>query len=908
MANIIIAKNQTAGNILIDDLGLNVPALSQVIITDYVTYLEAAVSQDLEVEISAGNIILNDGVSDLSLARSLNYLDSSGSFNGPDTVAPNNSLLRFDGTTGKFSKATGITIDNADNLNLNAGSITNITNVSSTTINTTTIDVGGTPLSIDDLDDVDTVTQTPTTNDSLSWDGVNWSTQKNNATTVDPTGTDDSSVNYDVGSRWINTADGREFVCLDATVSAAIWTETTAYGSITLHSASTARSYATIDAALLASVSGDVVLLGPGSYAESIVVPAGVTIKGLSKDASVISGSLATGTRIVLSDGSKIDSLKVSLPTDATPAISYSGGGRAFVSGCKFLGSGASGIGLSMSGLGVLSSKDLLYDSGICDALIEQTSGFVEAADLYILGGTLSDIVRVLGGVFEFVNIQASNSATITNGINCGAGEITGSIGTIRGTNALHIVSNAAAIKLRDLTLQGTSYDLLVDAGLTSGLCDLINIRAREASFSRPSAYLSGADFRYSIFDDTAGDSSTKFNSEVHIGVSEGGSELIAGRGDSTTREMVVFSTDSTASNTLDGGTFIDVSIAASSSAASTLSFQGSAANHTLLFCQNLLDSKTSVKLKHWGLKVLQTTASSLDGVYIFENWNGSSWVKFGVMASESREFYRYSNHVFMRASSSEHIRFGLTPDSIWAEKTINGVTGFWSRIRIVTAPTTLPVFEQFKLSVPRWEANESGVTTAHGVAMWRSSLTYTGNVFGESGGISASGILVGTGGLPTGWNHRMKNNQLNGNGDSIYMQFRLPRGICTAFPLRLEIVYGILGTGTNAPEMIASFKPIDVSGVLVANGSSKIPVSRAEVNTVDMISQVGQSDTFLLPEVTESKLHMVTRDGFLIDNYYEGDNVALRIELNNQGADFLDVVIWEVEVVGVKWTPGERM
>lgn len=49
--------------------------------------------------------------------------------------------------------------------------------------------------------------------------------------TTDPTVNDDANDGYLVGTRWINTTDDKAFVCLDNTVGAAVWTETTAGGS-----------------------------------------------------------------------------------------------------------------------------------------------------------------------------------------------------------------------------------------------------------------------------------------------------------------------------------------------------------------------------------------------------------------------------------------------------------------------------------------------------------------------------------------------------------------------------------------------------------------------------------------------------------------------------------------------------
>ena len=54
--------------------------------------------------------------------------------------------------------------------------------------------------------------------------------KSNLSATTDPTATDDSGSDYTVGSRWINTTLDKEFVCLDATAAAAVWTETTVTG------------------------------------------------------------------------------------------------------------------------------------------------------------------------------------------------------------------------------------------------------------------------------------------------------------------------------------------------------------------------------------------------------------------------------------------------------------------------------------------------------------------------------------------------------------------------------------------------------------------------------------------------------------------------------------------------------
>jgi len=45
-----------------------------------------------------------------------------------------------------------------------------------------------------------------------------------------PTATDDAHSAYAIGSRWFDAEDDKEYVCLDATLGAAVWIETTATG------------------------------------------------------------------------------------------------------------------------------------------------------------------------------------------------------------------------------------------------------------------------------------------------------------------------------------------------------------------------------------------------------------------------------------------------------------------------------------------------------------------------------------------------------------------------------------------------------------------------------------------------------------------------------------------------------
>jgi len=56
-----------------------------------------------------------------------------------------------------------------------------------------------------------------------------WIKNEINGTTA-PVAGDDTDDNYTVGSRWVDTTNDKEYVCLDATAGAAVWTETTGGG------------------------------------------------------------------------------------------------------------------------------------------------------------------------------------------------------------------------------------------------------------------------------------------------------------------------------------------------------------------------------------------------------------------------------------------------------------------------------------------------------------------------------------------------------------------------------------------------------------------------------------------------------------------------------------------------------
>lgn len=75
MATIVIAKNITVSNIIIEDLGIEIPSGAQIDLTEFFEKIEIGNSDDLDSKVSSGNIVINDGTNDLSITNGLKHIN-----------------------------------------------------------------------------------------------------------------------------------------------------------------------------------------------------------------------------------------------------------------------------------------------------------------------------------------------------------------------------------------------------------------------------------------------------------------------------------------------------------------------------------------------------------------------------------------------------------------------------------------------------------------------------------------------------------------------------------------------------------------------------------------------------------------------------------------------------------------
>lgn len=683
------------------------------------------------------------------------------------------------------------------------------------------------------------------------------------------------------------------------------------------------QPWATILSALASAAAGDVVMVRPGTYVESpLTIPANVTLRSSGGwRVTTINGAAATGTRVSLSLGSMIEGFTVQIPTNAgASAIEYAG--PSGVASAYFIGlagqAGAAGRGLANTGAGKIIALEVRYGFGDCDAIIEVTAGVLAVEGVHVPGtaGAVNAGVRNTGGRFQGVDVNMG-APTVVNGIECDAGTtLVFGPNLFNVTNGIHITGNGPTAEFYGGKIEGSQLSVLVDPGLTLATASIKITSQMEPLFSFPPA-AAATDFATSFIQSS---SPTREAAQRLLGVNfelgfpERGSAFRAGEGGPYSDGYAVQTSTGATAGT-DGGAITDITSAASTKSGSTFQFPAAAVGDVIMWCSQRLDP-TSASLKHFSVDIRQDTAG-VGGAYIWEIWDGAAWVEVGVQAVSKNLNYRYSKEVFIR-SNREQIRLGIFDSTTWATKTIGAYTGYWARVRVTVAPTTAPIFEQLQITPSHTFISSAGIRSAHGLALWRSTLLATGNIFGESGGVANSSVPVGSGGLPTGWNHVGKNNALNGNGDAIYTQFALPAGICTAYPLRFEILYTVTGAQpiTLAPTMILSVLPQEVSGVLVADpAGGVVPVLRDFTNTDTLTANPGLSQTKTLvpqgatiPATYNNQIHCVTFEGFDISSYYAQDLIIVRVELDNDGNPNQDVIIWSVNIEGVSYTDGREL
>lgn len=639
----------------------------------------------------------------------------------------------------------------------------------------------------------------------------------------------------------------------------------------------------------------------PGFYMEDpITLKQYVAVEGIAVGAAVVAPNNNSSPLFTAATNTSLRKIFVFCPTSEAGVKAGAGVSSVQLEDCFFGSSSTGQTAIHATGSGaIIIVEECKIFANISQGILTDSSGRVDCSSVlsyavtsfYANGGTIwchnsgvqyatNAIYVNNGGVFYGVSVT---SESCTNALRLGS------------TGSNEISGEGFEVRL------STTYDCYQENA--TGSLNIGAARLDIEKFSITDWSLINPSF------DTTVDGEERFiiSKDFDSGIAERGVTSGLGQGIPYYRGMIVITTDSTATSTTDGGNLTDVSTAARSKSGSTFSFQGTSANHTILIGSELSDG--SDVLRHWGLFVSQTTAAVEASAksFIFEIWNGTAWVETKVMAVQKENDYRYSNELFIRANQEEVIRYGVELNTSWSKKTISSKNLYWCRIRITNGLTTAPVFQQFKLLPSSTEVLTDGTVVHNGLAIWRRVLSAAGNTFGESGGVTDSTIDVGSGGIPTGWTHSLKNSLMNGNGDAVYFQMPVPLGICTSMPLYVN-AYFVVTTGSGNLTTIASFLPVEAIGVMVADPTGGVtPVARTAANTSTVTANAGQYDTIITNSVTQNKVYKNTYGPFYLDDFYEGDSIYLRFELDDDASN-IDILINVLEIEGANWTLGKRL
>jgi len=676
--------------------------------------------------------------------------------------------------------------------------------------------------------------------------------------------------------------------------------------------------YLTIGAALAAALSGNAVIVRPGTYAEEgLTVPAGVSLIAEGSFRVTTVGLLAAVSSIItLSDGSYLQGFAVIVPTTVALSGVAHTAGTGTVYDIDFRGNGVGGLG------------DGIHKSG---------SGKVVGGNIRCSLGGMTNLLRVSAAVLALDNVHVPQSAGATanvvltegsgrfqgQGINVGNTNVTDCI-HVAGTSTCiiyspnwfnipiggHIAADGVTVTIVGGRIDATVSSLLIDGAL-SGTGTKLTVAGTTVQplFSFPAAAITTMELNATFSQeqtDTRDAESRSVGAGFVSGFPELGSGISVGEGSPYSDGMVVFTTDGTAGPASDGAGFSDVSTEAASRSSSTFAFQAVSAGHSILWCTNRTDASL-VPLKHWGLDINQGAVGAVlgGGSFIWEVQTAAGvWTEIKVMAVSTAEQYRYADAVFLRASSSEAIRPGIDDDTAWAATTISGTLGYWMRVRIASTITTSPTFERLRLIPSHVSTNARGQLSAKGLALWRKTLFGAGNMWGEGGGAADYTVTVGSGSAAAGetWSHKNKKGRINNSNDFVNFQYSLPGGICTAFPLKFRLLMSSTGAG-NA-DMRMSVLPLEALNNLIADAAGGVaPVARTSADAYNAnAAQV--VDLATIATVTDT-IQALTFDGFDISSNYEDDIIVIRVGFD-PGGSAREVDIWALVIEGVSLTDGK--
>jgi hypothetical protein len=479
-------------------------------------------------------------------------------------------------------------------------------------------------------------------------------------------------------------------------------------------------SYATINDALAAASSGDIVKIPPGTYAESFTIPAGVIVDGVNPNIVTISGATTTGPRVTLSDNlSMLVNVAVTLPSDAVAAIQKSTTGTSFIDNVWIVGASATAHGIQMSGAGQLHVTRCTFIGATCSKCFVGTAGTLVINECGVMLGNVMYGVDISGGtICDMRDFFVGPLSFVTHAIHVEDARLRAF--TVFAENAsvgLHVAADDHDIDILACRIEGDTNSILVTPGVTTGRLHAIGSHFNESKISMPYSYRTSpnADILLFFQDDSVDLRSHRFWSALSIGHAERGYETLLGEGVPYVRNMVVLTNTSGTT-----GVWTDITSLVSSSNNTAAAFPSTTTGSALYVGTDLLFS---------GIRTNVTTIGNVgSGSIDVEFFNGTSWHPLPVMvADEHFPHQQYARNVFVNTGT---INTRWDPPSTWTTASLNGHSLYWARFSVATGSIqTIPEINTIKLRPNSARVGETGFIQYFGKAeptrdlLWHKSI-----------------------------------------------------------------------------------------------------------------------------------------------------------------------------------------
>ena len=397
------------------------------------------------------------------------------------------------------------------------------------------------------------------------------------------------------------------------------------------------------------------------------------------------------------------------------------------------------------------------------------------------------------GGEFELTLYTANT---------CSIGLYVGNIGTTSKIRATTL--NMVGSTIYDIDIQST------DAEISLCSCEIdANI------INNPNNIIINAKF-YSFIDNKKFQTIT---GDMRIGSLENPSTLMIGEGKYKNSTITVFSNDN-----LEVGTWVDNTVAATSSNGSTFNVFGGVGVGNCLY----VGSTSNI----YGIKVNITTSTistQSKSDIVCEYWDGSTWTSLNSMQVFTASPYYHNMDSFVSSANKQHIRYNVTSATSMPNKTLNSVSKKWIRYRIINNITGLPQSEYVKLHTNSYKINSGGFTQYFGDSRRCCALQF--NTYPSNSTVTNQEVYIGDNLSISKTYNKFDNDIISRIGMSGF----LPVYIDTSFPIKLKLVYVLNSSTSGNIELVIKYA-YTKAGSNIYHNSTDAPSEPTGVKTLTKV------------------------------------------------------------------------